>query len=254
MAYTLEQARTDLKSRLPFLTRAVDMSMLDGIFDGAQTLFHLPIVPASETGLVIYDDFGAPTTSFTVISYEAGSIRFDADAIPSVPMYATYTALLMSDAKLLLMCGAGFDEMQSRYARPYYLLESGGTTSISSDSSTVVDPVIGSLTFSTSRAQVDFLLGCIEYKLLQALASEAAYNAISYREERVGGLAVDRTKQPGAYEFLLEQAAQHLDEKMWTARNECDETGFGQFIPGAQSNTYADTYDWWTDSRQATGR
>lgn len=254
-AYALETARTELKRATPWLTQDVSFAPMTGLADGANTILHLPMTPADDTSAVtIYDSTGAEITNWSVVSYESGAVRFSAGSIPAAVPYASYTALGMPGSKLLNLCYGGFDEMQSRYRRDYYIVPSGNYHYISSSESEVVDPVCGSRTFSTSRAQVDLLLACCEYRLLRALQTEAAINNFAYREERVGGLMVDRTRQAPVYDPMIAEINQRIAEKLEAAREESGDTSaFGSFIPGARSDTYASGYDWWSDSEQARG-
>ena len=155
MAYSLEQARTDLKRITPWITSTVSLEPLDGLYDGSNRVFHLPIIPASsDDTLTIYDNQGDTINSanYSVIDYDHGAIRFVASATPSSPRYATYTAQSISNTNLLSIAKAGFDDMEGRYQRHWTTISSGGYNYISSSPLVVTDPVCGLYLFSTSRA------------------------------------------------------------------------------------------------------
>jgi hypothetical protein len=253
-AYTLEKARDDLKRIVPWLTREIDMEPLEGLFDGTNPIFHLPVTPLSPApSPTFYNAAGTELDGATVISYDNGAVRFSSGSVPSSTVYASYVAQSMSDSKVLDLCSAGFDEMESRYRRGWYIIASGYHY-ISSTSPAITDPVCGSVTFATSRAQVDFLLACCEYKLVKALATEVALNAYSYREERLGGLMVDRSRQGNVFDNMLKELDAAIEVKRTAAMEQEGNTAeFGEFIPGAQSDTYADSLEWWSTSEQATG-
>jgi hypothetical protein len=254
--YALQTAMTELKRSLPWLTRSVSFTPIDGLSDGINPVFHLPVVPASGTVPAnFYDASGAAHLGATVLDYDTGTVLFSAGSVPTTTVYTSYTAQALSDTKLIDLCKTGFDEMESRYPRNYALVISGGNDYVSSDSAAVTDPVCGSGNFSTSRSQVDFLLACCEYRATQAFYQEAAANAISYREDRVSGLMVDRSKQAAAYKDLITFLEAKLTEKYWTAMTDSGDADlFGQYIPGRQSNEFRATFPLWENSDQANGR
>jgi len=74
-AYSLETASTELKRIVPWLTRDVDMEPLDGLVDGVNSLFHLPIVPASSsTAPTFYNQAGATQAGATVLTLPSNEI------------------------------------------------------------------------------------------------------------------------------------------------------------------------------------
>jgi hypothetical protein len=256
MAYSLETARTELKRTMPWLTAPVSFAPLEGLADGVNPIFHLPNTPAdSNSTLTVHDlKTGAAVTGYTVLSYDAGSLRFGSGSIPTSTLYASYTAQALSSTKLLDLCRAGFDDMQSRWARPYYLVSDSNETFISSDASVVTDPICGAETFSASRVQIDFLLACCEYALVKGLMTDLALKNFAYREERMGGLMIDRSRNAAAMQPLLDLADKKAEQKLYAARSAADDTDlFGDFIPGARSDTYVAGFEWWSASAQARG-
>lgn len=253
--YSLEDARTTLKRSALWLTQDISMEPMLGLADGSNAVFHFSYTPVdADSTVTIYDASGVELDGYTVLSYDGGSVRFSSGSIPTSTVYASYTAQAVPDSKLLNICRAGFDDMQTRYRRDWYLVSSGGYNYISSSATEVIDPVCGSNTLSTSRVQIDFLNACCEYVLTRALYTDAALRNYAYREERVGGLMVDRSRQAETFRALLAEADKKANEKMAAARDEDGATSeWGSFIPGAQSDTYADAWEWWSKSKQATG-
>ena len=146
--------------------------------------------------------------------------------------------------------------MQSRWARPYYLVYDAGLaeTFISSEAAAITDPICGTETFGASRVQIDFLLACCEYALVKGLMTDLALKNFTYREERLGGLMIDRSRNAGAMQPLLDLADKKAEQKLYAARSAAGDTDlFGDFIPGAQSDTYVSGYEWWSTSAQAGG-
>jgi hypothetical protein len=255
-AYSLEDARTELKRATPWLTAPVSFGPLEGLADGVNPIFHLPNTPADpDATLTVHDlSTGSAATGYTVLSYDAGSLRFSSGSIPTETLYASYTAQALSNTKLLDLCRAGFDDMQSRWARPYYLVSDTLETYISDNQATVVDPTCGTTTFGASRVQIDFLLACCEYALVKGLMTDLALKNFAYREERLGGLMIDRSRNAAAMQPLLDLADKKAEQKLYAARSAADDTDlFGDFIPGAQSDTYVSGYEWWSTSAQAGG-
>src|SRR5512146_639467 len=83
-AYALETARLELKRSLPWLTRTVDHEPLDGLYDGANTAFHLPVAPADpDSALALYDASGTALDGYTVSSYDYGTVVFSSGSIPA---------------------------------------------------------------------------------------------------------------------------------------------------------------------------
>ena len=88
--YTLQTARTELKRILPWLTRTVDMEPLDGLANGTNKVFHLPITPADDaTTVSFYDTNGTAVAGATVSNYDYGSVLFATGSVPSATVYAS---------------------------------------------------------------------------------------------------------------------------------------------------------------------
>ena len=250
MAYSLTTAITELKRVELWHEEAVVYEPLEGTVDGSNTIFYTQQCPISSSdGITVYDASGNTISSgsYTVESYAAGSVRFD--TAPSVIYYASYTAQTLDDTALTNVVKAGFDKMEAEYNRNWYLT----SDQISSSSSSVVDPVTGSYTFSTSRLQVRLYLLCCEYELVKAKAKYAAANYFRYRESRTGGVQVDRTQAARDLMALLDIIQKDIDDVVVACANQSGDNPWGVYVPGAKSDIFLDQYDWVTDSRQDRG-
>ncbi len=254
MAYSLSTAITELKRTELWHEETVVYEPLEGLVDGTNTVFYTQQCPISSSdGITIYDAAGNTINSgsYTVESYAAGSVRFD--VAPTATRYASYTAQTLDDTALTNVVKAGFDKMEAEYNRNWYLVDSGGQTYISSSSSSVVDPVTGSYTFSTSRLQVKLYLLCCEYELVKAKAKYAAANYFRYRESRTGGVQVDRTQAAKDLMALLTIIQKDIADVVAACANQSGDTPWGTYVPGTKSDVFLDQYDWFSDSRQDRG-
>jgi len=252
MAYSLSDAVSELKRGMFWNERALTREPLEGLVDNSNKVFYLANFPVSSSGsLGIYDSSGSAVTAYTVESYETGVVVFT--AAPSEQYTASYTAQALTDAELTNTVRNGFDKMEQSYNRNWFLVASGDDTYISSDSSSVVDPVTGSYTFSTSRLQIALYLACCDYELVKARAKYAAAYHMRYRESRTGGVQIDRTKSADQLMGLLEIIQKDIDDIVVVCASQSDDTPWGAWIPGGRSDVYDSTFDWWTDSKQDRG-
>lgn len=249
MAYTLSNAVTALRKRHPWTSLVVEREPLTGLVDGSNKVFHLANPPAQTLSVTVYDSSGVAVTPASV-SVTSGLVTFT--SAPTEPYTASYTHVTFPDSQMEGLCEDGFALMQSILNRPYYLY----TSSISSSSSSVVDPVIGSTTFSALPVQIRFFLDCCDFVFLESMQREAAFNAINVREERMGGLQIDRSKQPAAFPAMLDRA---WDKLMKSAAAAADEAGLsstlfeGDVLPGAKSDYNYDILNWHRYSKQDLG-
>lgn len=251
-AYSLNNAVTALWRMMPWGSVSVTGEPLTGLVNGSNTTFFVARPPVSGTVLV-YDSSGSP---ITVSAQDADSGRVVLASAPVAPCTATYTHRMYTDTAMLGYAEEGFRYMETLLHRGYYLVNSGGVYYVSSDASVVVDPVIGSTTFSASVLQTRFLDLCAWYVFVRSQQAESAANAIQVREERMGGLLMDRSRQWPAWEALAEKAQAELEQAMHRAAEEAGLVGAvfeGGIEPGARSDYYTATLDWWRESRQARG-
>lgn len=248
-AYTITQAIAALRKRHPWSTQSVQREYLEGLVDGANKIFHLANPPAQTSSVTVYDKNGA-TVAPSSIDVDSGLLIFT--AAPTDAYTATYTHVGWSDTQMTGICEEGFSLMESLLSRSYYLYSGA----VSSSSSSSVDPVIGSSTFSQLPIQVKFFLDCCDYVWLEAMAREGAYHAMSVREERSGGLQIDRSKQATAYDVALQRAKDSLLDMAAIAAEEAGLSSTlieGQGVPGATSDYRHEVMNWWDDSLQDLG-
>ena len=240
-----ENAVTDIKRRLLWLSKSYAMQPLAGMVDGTNHIFSLMDVPVDSASLHLYEGSGTEVTAFTLVDDETGSISFA--TAPTVQVYATYKKQAITDTRLAELAVDAFMEMESRYPRGWCLYND---LYVSSSASELVDPDVGSgQTFSTSLIQRQFFLLCFEYTMAVQQEREATLNAVSIREDRLSGAAVDTTKSPDAHRKSVDA----LDKRINLILGQILTGGsnFGGFVPGAQSDEYAEGWDWWSNSQQA---
>jgi len=254
MAYSTAQALVDLKRSLFWNEYAVIREPLEGLVDSLNKVFYTPQRPLSSVaGVTVYDSAGDEVSSgsYSVESYEAGTITFN--SAPAVRHYVSCTVQTLPDTMLDGVVLDGFDEMEARYNRNWYLTTSGGLTYVSSSPSSVVDPVCGGLVFSTSRLQIKLYLLCCEYALLKAQFKYAAANYFRYREGRVAGVMVDRSRNADQLRLALDVLDRDIEDAVMGAASQAGDPVFGGYVAGTKSDIYLAQYDWWTGSKQSRG-
>lgn len=254
MAYSTAQAVVDLKRSLFWNEYAIIREPLEGLVDSLNKVFHTPQRPLSSgAGVTVYDSAGDEVSSgsYSIESYEAGTITFN--SAPAIRHYVSCTVQTLPDTMLDGVVLDGFDEMEARYNRNWYLTSSAGLTYISSNVTTVVDPVCGALVFSTSRLQIKLYLLCCEYALVKALMKYAAANYFRYREGRVAGVMVDRSRNAEQLRLALDVLDRDIADAVIGARNQAGDSVFGRYVAGAKSDLWLDQYDWWTGGKQWRG-
>lgn len=249
MAYSLATAISELKRGMFWNERALTREPLEGLVDGTNKVFYLAHFPASSSGLAIYDASGTVVSSgsYSVESYETGVVSFT--TAPSEGYTASYTVQALTDTELTNVAKAGFDKMEAEYNRNWYLVDAY----VSSSSSSVVDPVTGSYTFSTSRLQVKLYLLCCEYELIKARARYAAAYHMRYRESRTGGVQIDRTQSADQLMALLKIIQQDIEDAVIVCANQAGDNPWGVYVPGTRSDVFEDTFDWWKYGKQYSG-
>jgi len=254
MAYSLTTAVTELKRSLFWNEQAVSHEPLEGLVDGENKVFYAPHRPLSSTaGITVYDVEGNEFSSgsYSVESYETATIVFN--TAPTKRYYGSYTVQGLTEAMLNNVVHEGSDEMEARHNRIWYLTSSGGSTYISSSATQVVDPVCGGLVFSTSRLQIKLYLLCCEYALVKALMKYAAANYFRYREGRVAGVMVDRSRNAEQLRLALDVLDRDIDDAVIGAGNQAGDSVFGGYVAGTKSDLWLDQYDWWTGGKQWRG-
>lgn len=253
MAYSLVKTVEALRLAIPWATVPVAGEPLIGLVDGANRLFRVARPPIVSVESVV-DQNG---NSVAVSSYDTASGAVVLVSAPTTVCYISYVHSAYTDQYLLACARLGFAKMEEMFPRGYHLVPLGNLLYVSAVPDSVVDPPVGNTTFSASRAQTRFLELCAWVAFLEAAQTEAAANAIYVREERAGGLAIDRTKQPAAWDALRQVALQDLrnayEAAVLEATGDLSLIYEGGVVPGATSDYYQHAMNWWPSSLQARG-
>lgn len=247
MSYSLNNAVRDLRKRQPWMTRVILREPLVGLVDGNNKLFNTINAPIS-TDVTVYDFSGQPVTA-TVLS-DAGVIELA--VAPSLPHTISYTHLAIGDDEMKGICEDGFALMEVLLPRGLFLFDNGSEIVISAAADAESDPTYGGIAFSQSVIQRRFYLDCCQVSLFKSLLSGAASAAFMIREERVGGLQIDRRQQYQAWKAALADSEEALNKSLFAAAQEWGDEDIvqGDLIAGARSD-YRLSRDWWKGSKQA---
>lgn len=254
--YCLENAVSALHNSNPWLLEQVDFEPLEGLTDGRNRVFRTPHRPIDQvSGLTIYTQDGTSVGSgmYSVVSWNTGVIRFNLGV--SDPMYADYYVAdpYYSSSKLKELCRDGFKNMMSRWPQSWYLIDSGGSTYISSTTPTLTDPPIGGVAFSTSHEVLHVFHLCCEYELLSSRVRQATAHDVDYREGMSGGVSVATKHRAPNLLALMEHLDGQITKELAIVEDIVSGTGYGTYVSGAKSDVYEDVYEWWDDSSQAAG-
>ena len=254
--YCLENAVAGLRNTNPWLLESVDFEPLEGIMDGANRIFRTPHRPLDEASdITVYDQTGTTISSgsYTMVSWDNGVIRFTQGI--DEQYYADYSVAdqYYSATKLKEIAREGFRNMMSRWSQDWYLVDSGGSTWISSTTPTLTDPPIGAVAFSTCHQAVHVYLLCSEYELASARLRQASALDVDYREGMSGGVAVTTHYRAQALQELLDRLDKDINDALTILEEEVSGEGFGGFVSGAKSDAYERLYEWWDDTEQASG-
>lgn len=212
---------------LSWLSRPVGGQALEGLTDGTNRVFRVPFAPIATSPAPAFYTLGSATRTTLVVSstnYDTGEVIFA--SAPATTPFCDYTVLAVTGRILANASVNGFAEMQVRWRRSIFIYNGN----VSGSSTSQVDTE-----FADSAVQNAFLNRCAEYELCRMLATDATFNAVSYREERMGGLLVDTSKRPKDWDTLLKSLLELLRTTEDAARSEMGESdGFGTFLPGPQ--------------------
>ena len=189
----------DRTARL-FNKRVVARDPLSGVVDSVNTIFYAnyyPLLSSGSVGLYVGGNTAVSSSSYT-IDYDAGC--FVLTPAPVSQPTASYTFAKYSETTIRSVMVAGFDEMEGRWFRGLSLSSTlSAITPITESSSlayivnsTGSDPTVGSITWSQSRAQIDFYAKCTQLAFYRTLAGEHALSDFIWKEAQ--GLTVDKSK------------------------------------------------------------
>ena len=240
------------------MTRFTRRQPLAGIVDGSNKVFLCPTYPVLAAGFVLY--LGATvqtlTTQYT-LDTSSGVVTFG--TAPAVQPTADYTAIQLSQTQMNYYNWAGFNLMESLWARKYMLSSSATSFTFASPTDTNMyvcqgpvssgavptDPLAGSLTFSTSQAQRGWLERCAEFAYLDSMSSEAALSDVDVTE-RVGGIRIATSHRSQNIVKAKQEMWCELLSSMYSALDEWDSSGahYGSAAAQIHSNYYTQTWNW----------
>lgn len=247
-AFTSSDAFAALLRRNPWMSQRVVQEPVVGLIDGVNLRFNLASPPGvAYTATLIRSD-GVAVVPYS-IDYDSGALVLS--SAPTQSIYASYTHSLLSNSDAAGLFEEGFALMESLWSRTYYIVATGDVWVISSSSSTVVDPVILTSTFSSRVRQTTFVVDCMYYAWVQSALGEATYNAMAVREQRASGLQIDRTRQPDAFKNLIEIAEKRLEASLVFALDDAGVVGdyYGGGAIGAIRSNWNALNSWWQTSQ-----
>lgn len=189
----------DRTARL-FNKRVVARDPLSGVVDGVNTIFYAnyyPLLSSGSIGLYVGGNTAVSASAYT-IDYDAGC--FVLTPAPVSQPSANYTFAKYSETIIRSVMVAGFDEMEGRWLRGLTLSDTlsaiAPITEYSSHAylvdSSGSDPQVGAITWSQSRAQIDFYAKCTQLAFYRTLAGEHALSDFIWKEAQ--GLFIDKSK------------------------------------------------------------
>ena len=247
----------DLTRWTLFQTRKITRDPTSGVLNGINPVFRTTYYPIMSSGsLILHHSSGSTIVDSHTVDYDTGTVIFA--AAPSVQPLATYTYSSLSDDERVDVLMKGFDEMQSRWDRPFYLSSSSASYVAAAGSEAhiyvvsrtsagaVSDPVCGVSTFSAERMQIAFYLLCTEYSYLSSMADRMAPIAMSFREER--GASVSQASIPRNIEAALKRVEERLQTALEIAQGQYGEV-WGAYIGPVMTPVYESEYLWQDEAR-----
>lgn len=189
----------DRTARL-FNKRVVARDPLSGVVDSVNTTFYAnyyPLLSSGSIGLYVGGNTAVSPSQYT-IDYDAGC--FVLTPAPVSQPVASYTFAKYSEMTIRSVMVAGFDEMEGRWFRGLSLSDTLNSLVPITESSSHAylvdssgsDPAVGAISWSQSRAQIDFYAKCTQVAFYRTLAGEHALSDFIWKEAQ--GLTVDKSK------------------------------------------------------------
>lgn len=220
-----------------FSKRSIARDPLSGVVDGVNTIFYANYYPILSSGsMAVYVGGNTATAASTyTVDYDAGCFTFS--PAPVSQPQASYTFAKYTESIMRSVMVAGFDEMEGRWFRGLFLSSTlNSVTPITESSSTAYlvnssgsDPTIGAITWSQSRAQIDFYAKCTQLAFYRSLAGEHALSDFIWKE--AAGLWIDKSKTVPNLMLVIEQLEKDLLRLQNSAQYEWyGDTAFGGTI------------------------
>lgn len=254
MSYNIavEGYRDFARTALSLGQQTISRDPLSGVVDGSNNLFHtnyFPILTSGSMGVYVNGSI-VPATA----DYNTGEVTLA--TAPSYQPRASYTLTPYTSYQILQFLMRGFDEMEGRYNRGWKLVTTTGSAAIeTSDAIYIVDsngndPVTGSTTFSTSRAQIAFFQICCEYAFMSINMRYGARQYYMWRET-VRGMTVDKSMMPKNMDLALARLEKDLLAIMGEAVGEYEnDAQYGGAILGPVTLGYLSMYEWQAVSKE----
>jgi len=237
--------------------RKISRDPLSGVADGSNVTFHTTYYPILTSGSLQVYTSGSLATG--IADYNTGEINLT--VAPLVQPQATYTFTPFSSDQILNFLVAGFEEMETRWDRGWNLVDLSGNTANESsnalqvvDSATGTDPVCGTASFSTSRIQQAFLMGCVEYRFRLTQFLNSANDDYNYHAS--GGPTVDKSRRPANMDMVIKTLDTRLARMMKMAQEQyyTQMQHVGGYIAAPMSEDYAENYEWQAESQMMNVR
>jgi len=237
--------------------RSISRDPLSGILDGVSKTFHtsyFPILTSGSLGIYVNNAL-VPGTA----NYDTGEVTLT--SVPVSQPFANYITTPYTASQISQFTIAGFYEMEGRWTRGWQLLDGTGAWADENSANVYLvdgsgnDPAAGSITFSTSRAQIAFFLACCEYRFLKTQFRQSAVNDYMWRES-VRGMAVDKSKTPANIKLALDALLEDLLQMMAQAQIQYYPGGdqYGGFIANPGTADYFSNMEWQSAAIQSDYR
>ena len=242
-----------------FNKRSIARDPLSGVVDGANTVFYANYYPILSSGsLALYAGGNTPVASSSyTVDYDAGC--FTLTPAPVSQPQASYTFAKYTESIMRSVMVAGFDEMEGRWYRSLFLSDTLNTVVPITESSSAAyivdstgsDPAVGAITWSQSRAQIDFYAKCTQLAFYRTLAGEHALSDFIWKEAQ--GLFVDKSKTVPNLLAVIKQLEADLQRTQNSAQFEWygDASYGGTITPPATREFVAHRY--WEKASIAEG-
>lgn len=206
-AYSSTDGIAAFLRRNSWLKSPIVSEALTGPVTATNKRFRLQSYPALSGTVSIIDVTGASVVTSSV-DEDSGVVI--TSAVPTDMLFANFTHCAYTSTQLDEFFVEGFNLMESIWQRGYFSVISSGVYYVSSESDSIVDPVISDSTFMSRPIQYSLLTECIQLIWAQSVWNESAANAIQVRESLAAGVNIDRTKQPSALKDLVAEAERRV--------------------------------------------
>ena len=237
--------------------RKVARDPLSGLVDGANQVFYTSYAPILTSGSLSVFTSGSLVGG--TVDYETGEVTLA--AAPSVQPAATYTFTPFTTSAQLSFLIAGFHLMETRWPRGWKLVDAGGVAADETSAAVRVvdsggaDPACGTLTFSTSQAQIGFFFACLRLAYLLTRLTGASVDDFMWRET-LRGMTVDKTRRPSNISLAIDQARKEVEGALERAQDEYYTNGehLGGYVGSPMSIEYVEGLEWQTDAESEDNR